>query len=216
VREESGRAATRFPVGSFRYTVADDRWEWSDDVARMHGYEPGTVTPSTEMVLAHKHPDDRATVAGLLEKVRRQGTPFSSRHRIIDARGRERVVIVVGDRVSDERGAPAGFAGFYLDVTEQFNQVNADMQAQVSEAVRAVSARRAVINQAMGMLMLRYGLTADSAFVLLAKLSQESNVKVRDLAERVVANAAEGCGLPDTVADRVGVLVDGGASGPPR
>jgi hypothetical protein len=31
------------PVGGFRYIVRDDRWEWSDEVARMHGYKPGTV-----------------------------------------------------------------------------------------------------------------------------------------------------------------------------
>lgn len=216
MRERSAPPVTRIPAGSYRYTVADDRWDWSDEVARMHGYQPGTVTPTTESVLAHKHPDDRAAVAGLLEQARRQVAPFSSRHRIIDTRGQERLVIVVGDRFCVDRGAPAGFAGFYLDVTEQANQANADMQAQLSEAVRAVSARRAVINQAMGMLMLRYGLTADSAFVLLAKLSQESNVKVRNLAERVVANTAAGGGLPETLAERVDVLLNGASGRPHR
>src|SRR5947209_12904400 len=117
MRDESMR--TPCPVGSFRYLVADDRWEWSDEVARMHGYEPGTVTPTAELILAHKHPDDRAAAAGMLERVRRNGSPFSSRHRIIDTHGRQRLVIVVGDRVFDDHGAPAGVAGFYLDVTEQ-------------------------------------------------------------------------------------------------
>lgn len=208
MHEESVRPAAYSPVGSFRYTVADDRWEWSDEVARMHGYEPGTVTPTTELILAHRHPGDSATVADLLERLRRCGSPFGSRHRIIDARGRQRLVVVVGDRFSDDRGAPAGVAGFYLDVTEQ---VNADMQSQLSEAVRSVSARRAVINQAMGMLMLRYGLNADSAFLLLTKLSQESNVKVRNLADRVVANAAAGGSLLENVADRVDTLLRRGS-----
>lgn len=40
-------------VGSFRYVINDDRWEWSDAVARMHGYAPGSVTPTTELVLSH-------------------------------------------------------------------------------------------------------------------------------------------------------------------
>src|ERR1700749_750097 len=44
-------------VGWFRFYFDDDRWEWSPQVEKMHGYLPGSVTPTTEMVLAHKHPD---------------------------------------------------------------------------------------------------------------------------------------------------------------
>jgi hypothetical protein len=32
----------------------------------MHGYEPGTIQPTTELVLSHKHPDDLNQVKGLL------------------------------------------------------------------------------------------------------------------------------------------------------
>ena len=85
-------------AGSFKYDAREDRWEWSDEVAVMHGYEPGTVTPTTELVLSHKHPDDKPTVAQLIEQVRRLGIPFSSRHRIIDTAGKIHVVVVVGDR----------------------------------------------------------------------------------------------------------------------
>ena len=60
-------------MGGFRYVTRDDHWEWSDEVAHMHGYEPGTVTPTTALVLAHKHPDDRPMVAELIEQVRRYG-----------------------------------------------------------------------------------------------------------------------------------------------
>ena len=64
----------------------------------MHGYEPGTVAPTTELALSHKHPDDKPTVAELIEEVRKHGVPFSSRRRIIDTRGNVHVVVVVGDR----------------------------------------------------------------------------------------------------------------------
>jgi PAS domain S-box-containing protein len=171
-------------VGAFRYVVEDDHWEWSDEVAHLHGYEPGTVAPTTELVLAHKHPNDRATVADLIEQVRRQGVPFSNRHRLIDTRGVEHVVIVVGDPWYDDNG-PAGISGFYVDITEEFNT---DVQARLTEAVAAINARQTVINQAIGMLMLRYGLNADAAFQLLSKLSQDSNIKLRTIAEHVVAD----------------------------
>jgi hypothetical protein len=45
---------------------------------------------------------------------------------------------------------------------------------------------RAVIDQAKGMLMERFRLTADQAFAALAQVSMDSNRKVRDVAERFV------------------------------
>lgn len=45
-------------VGRFEYRYDTDTWTWSDTVARIHGYEPGEVEPTTELVLSHKHPDD--------------------------------------------------------------------------------------------------------------------------------------------------------------
>lgn len=166
-------------VGRFRYWLGEQRWEWSDTVARMHGYEPGTVTPNTELLLQHKHPEDRPQVAEVLERVI-QGEPFSSRHRIIDTGGQEHWVIVVGDRMLDDAGLVIGTAGFYVDVTDV-------LQADVSAAVSEVAESRAVIEQAKGVLMVAYGISAERAFDILVWRSQETNVKVRDLAARFLA-----------------------------
>ena len=54
-------------VGTFEDSYVTDTWTWSDTVARMHGYEPGEVGPTTELVLSHKHPDDLALVKTRLE-----------------------------------------------------------------------------------------------------------------------------------------------------
>jgi PAS domain S-box-containing protein len=163
-------------VGRFRFYLADQRWEWSDAVARMHGYEPGTVEPTTELLLKHKHPDDRPHVAAMLERVR-QGEPFSSRHRIIDTAGHTRWMIVVGDLMHDEAGVVTGTSGFYVDVTES-------LQSDISAAVSEVAASRAVIERAKGVLMAVYGIGPDIAWDILVWRSQEANIKVRDLASR--------------------------------
>jgi PAS domain S-box-containing protein len=177
-----------WPVaGSFRYHAREDRWEWSDEVAAMHGYEPGTVNPTTELVLSHKHPDDKPTVTQLIEQVRRLGIPFSSRHRIIDTAGNVHVVVVVGDRWSDGAEEFIGTTGFYIDVTEEFD---ADVRRSLDEVVATIAARRATINQAMGMLMLVHGVSAEKAFAMLARRSQQTNVKLRDLASQFVKEAA--------------------------
>src|SRR5690242_21743972 len=66
-------------AGAFRFFFVGQRWEWSDEVARMHGYEPGTVVPTTELLLSHKHPDDRQHVQDLLDHALHHGGSFSSR-----------------------------------------------------------------------------------------------------------------------------------------
>jgi PAS domain S-box-containing protein len=163
-------------VGRFRFFLDGQRLEWSDAVARMHGYQPGSVVPTTELLLQHKHPDDRQQVAATLDRVL-QGEPFSSRHRIIDTAGHTHWVVVVGDRVLDRTGAVIGTSGFYVDVTES-------LQSDISAAVAEVSSSRAQIEQAKGVLMAAYGVDAERAFDILAWRSQDTNVKVRELAAR--------------------------------
>src|SRR6201996_7098649 len=118
-------------VGRFKFFLGGERGGWSDPVARMHGYEPRALVPTTELLLQHKHPDDRARVAVVLDRVL-SGEPFSSRHRIIDAAGRTHWVIVVGDAMCDEAGAPIGTTGFYIDVTES-------LQSEITSVLSGVT-----------------------------------------------------------------------------
>lgn len=57
---------------------------------------------------------------------------------------------------------------------------------------RAIDSRKR-IGQAQGFLMARYHLTEDQAFAVLVRYSQNSNIKLREVAERVI----EGGGLPE-------------------
>lgn len=180
-------------VGSFRFLVADDAWEWSDAVARMHGYAPGSVVPTTELLLSHKHPDDKEHVAAILDNVRAHGAPFSSRHRIIDTEGETHRVVVVGDRLLDEDDNVIGTFGFYIDVTNAFES---DIQESIDDAVAEIESSRAAIEQAKGALMLAYGISADRAFAVLTWRSQESNVKVRDVARQLLRDISSMIATP--------------------
>jgi PAS domain S-box-containing protein len=179
--EEAAVAPER--VGAFRFYFDEQRWEWSEQVQRMHGYQPGTVTPTTELVLSHKHPEDRAQIAQTLDTIRRTGQPLSSRHRIIDTSGKVRSVVVVGDRLHDERGRVVGTQGFYIDTTPDEREQQDQMTAQLA----AIAESRAVIEQAKGVLMAAYGITANRAFEILVWRSQETNIKIRKLASRFMA-----------------------------
>jgi aryl carrier-like protein len=170
-------------VGWFRFYFQEQRWEWSEQVQRMHGYEPGTVIPTTELVLAHKHPDDRHQVAKTIDDMLRTHRAFSTRHRILDTSGAVHHVVVVGDQLTDPQDVVIGTHGYYVDITPTSDRTRDDV---ITAKVAEITEHRAVIEQAKGMLMLVYGLDAVAAFDLLRWRSQESNVKLRRLAQQVV------------------------------
>lgn len=178
----AGGAPQQF--GWYRFYFADERWEWSPEVARIHGYEPGAVVPTTQLVLSHKHPDDYEHVAATLEDIRQTHKPFSTRHRIITVDGATREVVVIGERMHDNAGQVVGTQGFYIDVTPS----DGIQAAVITEAVAEIAEHRAAIEQAKGILMLVYRIQSDAAFDLLRWRSQETNVKLRALAEQLIAD----------------------------
>jgi fructose-specific component phosphotransferase system IIB-like protein len=151
------------------------------------GTSPG-VHPTTDMVLSHKHPDDYRQVVATLEEIRRTSGAFSTRHRIIDTHGEVHHVVVVGDHLFDDDGAVIGTHGFYVDVSPSIKQAHHEF---VTEAVVEIAEARGGIEQTKGMLMLIYRINADSAFELLKWRSQETNTKLRVLAEQIAKDFLE-------------------------
>jgi len=185
-------AAGFLNVGSFRFWFVGQRWEWSDEVARMHGYEPGAVVPTTKLLLSHKHPDDRAHVQELLDHALQSEESFSSRHRFIDTAGKVHDAIVVADRMLDEAGAVLGTAGYYIDLTTTFDETRHETRQEVlDEALPDLFENRAAIEQAKGVLMYVYRVSADQAFRVLQWRSQETNVKLRALAKQLLVEVKE-------------------------
>ncbi|MGK8523371.1 PAS and ANTAR domain-containing protein [Nocardia asteroides] len=180
---ESVIAGTPQSVGGFRFWFEDQRWEWSDEVAAIYGYAPGSTRPTTELLLAHKHPDDRARVARSIATAVRTGEPFCGRHRVIDTAGRTHHVIVVADRLLDDRAVVVGTTGYFIDVSETLEE---NRQEILDNTLPELVASRAVIEQAKGVLMVVYGINAEQAFRVLRWRSQETNVKLRTLARQLV------------------------------
>ncbi len=180
--EQALAGGTPQRVGWFRFYFEDQRWEWSEQVQRMHGYQPGTVTPTTELVLSHKHPADRAHVAASIDDMVNRRRAFSTRHRIVDTGGAIHHVVVVGDQFCDDDGQVIGTHGFYVDVTPASTLNREDA---ISAEVAEISRRRSAIEQTKGMLMVVYGIDQDAAFNLLRSLSQVHNIKLGLLAEQI-------------------------------
>lgn len=79
----------------------------------------------------------------------------------------------------------AAYAGVALANMHLF-----DAQSRVAEQLQSAMTSRAVIEQAKGVLMGQRHCGAEQAFDVLVRLSQESNRKLRDVAQAVVDHAA--------------------------
>ena len=190
---------TNFRFGRFWYYIDEDRWQWSDELARLHGYESAAVVvPTSDILLRHKHPDDKERVAELIERVRRGDEPFSSRHRIVDLIGNVVPVIVLAELIVDPTtGRRRGTSGFYV-AEPPTRAMTATTDAYVKKIpgsggmdIDEVVRRRATIERAKGALMLVYRLDEQQAFDLLVWRSQESNTKLHTLAAVIETRFAE-------------------------
>ena len=171
-------------VGQFRFTYDDEQWEWSPEAAQLHGYPAEPMRPTTALVLSHKHPDDHTRMAAALEHVRRTRAPISTRHRIVDVQGRTHEVVVVGQRLLDDAGEVIGSQGFYIDVTapdETARQRDHEVYRGCRRDRRTAQRHRRGEGHADAHLPHR----RRTAFALLRWRSQNTNTKLRPLAEQL-------------------------------
>lgn len=183
LEDSSAGLSTPCRVGTFEFDVTTDILTWSDALFDIYGYEPGSVVPTTELLIDACHPDDRATAAAVLATTLRSGVGCVHAHRIVTPDGQILHIVIVGSAIKDAAGTTVNFKGYAVDVTRTTETVVAQ---SVNDAVQNVVASRAVIEQAKGALMFAFGVDADTAFGVLSWQSQTHNLKLRALAEQVV------------------------------
>jgi len=179
-------------VGRFEWDTVADSWWWSDGLYRIYGYQPDEVEATLERFVNHKDPRDLARIDAVFNRCLSQGGPFSCYHRIVDATGRRKTVVVVGfgDRDADDTKT-VSMHGFMVDVT-------ASGREETNAALQAALQTRSVIEQVKGAIMLVHGLSADAAFDVLRGHSQIYNKKLSALAANAVV-AIEQRGDSETV-----------------
>lgn len=190
------------PVGRYRLDLLTETWSWSREVYAMHGFEPGEVVPTTGLMVSHKHPDDLGNIDGTLRRSAESGEAFSSVHRIVDAQGMTRTLVITGQGYRESgTGEVTVISGYVIDVTDSHRAAAA---RDATASIQAATERRAAIEQARGMLMMVYSVDQDMAFQLLRRVSNDANVPLRDIAQELVGfvtssvpGSGEGRGLVD-------------------
>jgi len=193
--------AGRRPVGAWRWDLATDSWTWDDSIARLHGYGPADApAPSTALVIVHTMRSDRAAVRELLDQLRRHPAPFAAMMRVHATTGHVVPVTIVGQpdpqhpRILSGWLVPHGSGGFDggIDggVAEEPDRADAvvELEDQVTHLHRAL-ATRDLIGRAKGIVQARLGLDDQAAFDLLSRTSQNANLRLVTVAERLVAQA---------------------------
>ncbi len=208
-REEAESSAPPPPqvrVGRFSYNTEAGIWDWDDEVFRILGLQPWSITPTTEYMLSCRRPEDRGRVLDVLTRAEADGKPASVSYTLVAADGIERRVLLVCEsaEVGPEQDSVRAINGHYIDLTADFRQ---ESEKVAQQAVADSAQHRATIERAVGGLMVGYGLDADRAFDMLRWWSQNKNVKVRDLAGRFVDAASTGATSGLAVREALDVLL---------
>ena len=104
-------------VGHWRYDVATRAIEWSDEVFRIHGLEPGSIDPTFQSMSPLYHPEDRANVRALIERSLANGEGYDTLLRI-DRAGEQRVTRTQAKVELDQEGQVVALFGVFQDITE--------------------------------------------------------------------------------------------------
>ena len=182
-------AGTAEPAARFRYDVATGDWWWSPGMFELHGLVDGEMQPTTGLLMAHKHPGDLTATQSTLRHVLATGEPFCCRHRVVDAHGRVREVLSVGEAGHGPDGAITTVQGYFVDLTDAFAATTA--AAHAAAALPLVERRRFVpdpaVEQAKGILIAAFGLTGDAALELLTWRAEETDLDLSVVSKGLVA-----------------------------
>lgn len=131
-REQLDAAQRLAHFGSWAWDLKADRVTWSDELARIFGYEPGEVEPSWPLIQERIHPDDRDKLTGQIENAATEGGAAQGETRLIRPDGEVRTVAFWAGATADERGEPRIMRGATLDITEsRISQHERHLQARL-------------------------------------------------------------------------------------
>ncbi|MBM4440153.1 MAG: GAF domain-containing protein [Candidatus Rokubacteria bacterium] len=107
-------------IGSWISGIGDgSRLEWSQEVCRIFGVDPGVLTGTSEDFVARVYPDDLPDVIAARNEALATGGPLRIDHRIVRPDGAIRWVHERADIQRDPDGRPARFIGVVQDITER-------------------------------------------------------------------------------------------------
>lgn len=137
--ESLARGEQMAHVGTYEWEAATDTLWWSDELYRIFGLEPNSLTPSHRFVLSRAHPDDHLILRERVAEGVRDGTGWDLEYRLYDASGALRVVHEVAMVIAGPDGRPERVYGSAQDITEEV-RLRERVQAQAQEVLSIINA----------------------------------------------------------------------------
>jgi len=107
-------------TGSWTYDPATEKaLYWSDEMFRIHGFDPEQGPPMSKAFLERVHPEDRQNVDDVMRDAAREKTDYQVEHRIIFRDGTIRQIHAIGHPALNRSGEVVEFVGSATDVTER-------------------------------------------------------------------------------------------------
>jgi diguanylate cyclase (GGDEF)-like protein/PAS domain S-box-containing protein len=115
-------------LGSWEWDIPANVVTWSDELFRIYGLEPQSLSPSYEDFLQRVHPDDRDDVDARNHKAFADHQPFEDVKRVTKGDGSVFLMRTQGEVICDDSGNPVRMVGICEDVTAQVRAREAESQ----------------------------------------------------------------------------------------
>jgi PAS domain S-box-containing protein len=113
------RAQAIAHLGDWEWDITTNVVQWSDELFRIYGFEPGEIAPDYSLVVEQMHPDSKNIFLQAIDKALKGEAPFEMDYTFFRRDGSEAVLHTIGQVFRDELGTPVRMAGTVQDITEQ-------------------------------------------------------------------------------------------------
>jgi PAS domain S-box-containing protein len=121
-------------VGNWAWNLKTGEIQWSDEIFRIFGFEPGEAKPTGEWFMSRIHPDDREMVKKSIDIALKENRLFNIDYRVIASDGSIRYINCVADKLKrSPDGEPLWLYGIMQDITRR-KKVEEELQDAKAQA----------------------------------------------------------------------------------
>lgn len=123
------QAEAKTHIGNWVWYLANQKFEWSDELYRIHELEPGSEL-TYDLIASFNQPEDAEKVKAIMTRAIETKEPYDFHYRITTRSGKNKILHAMGEVMTNYEGQPFKLRGTLQDVTERQNMIE---RLQLSE-----------------------------------------------------------------------------------